>query len=48
MLPANNWLASCLFHDWGKANEGMQNVLNRGTRGQMFRHEHLSVLLYSV
>ena len=35
---------SCLFHDWGKANQGMQDVLNyRGK--QAFRHEHLSVLM---
>ncbi|MDB5307801.1 MAG: CRISPR-associated helicase Cas3 [Gemmataceae bacterium] len=40
-----NLLAACLFHDWGKANEGMQSVLCGSGDGQLFRHEHLSVLL---
>lgn len=39
-----NRLAACLFHDWGKANADMQNIFEGGS-GQMFRHEHLSVLL---
>jgi CRISPR-associated endonuclease/helicase Cas3 len=42
---ADNLLAACLFHDWGKANHDMQTVLNGGSGGQLFRHEHLSVLL---
>jgi CRISPR-associated endonuclease/helicase Cas3 len=33
------------FHDWGKANEGMQKVLVTGSGPQLFRHEHLSVLM---
>jgi CRISPR-associated endonuclease/helicase Cas3 len=40
-----NLLAACLFHDWGKANSGMQRVLTGGSSPQLFRHEHLSVLL---
>jgi CRISPR-associated endonuclease/helicase Cas3 len=45
-LPfASNLVASCLFHDWGKANDHMQTLLNGGSGGQLFRHEHLSVLL---
>lgn len=40
-----NLLAACLFHDWGKANQGMQDVLAGKSRGQLFRHEHLSALL---
>jgi CRISPR-associated endonuclease/helicase Cas3 len=40
-----NLLAACLFHDWGKANSGMQGVLAGGPGPQLFRHEHLSVLL---
>ncbi|QEG30174.1 Putative CRISPR-associated nuclease/helicase Cas3 [Gemmata obscuriglobus] len=40
-----NLLAACLFHDWGKANQGMQDVLAGRSGGQLFRHEHLSVLL---
>jgi CRISPR-associated endonuclease/helicase Cas3 len=40
-----NLLAACLFHDWGKANADMQDVLRSGTGKQLFRHEHLSVLL---
>jgi len=38
-------LAACLFHDWGKANLGMQTVLQTGAGMQLFRHEHLSVLM---
>jgi CRISPR-associated endonuclease/helicase Cas3 len=41
----NNLEAACLFHDWGKANSGMQDVLYGGERGQLFRHEHISVLM---
>ena len=40
-----NLLAASLFHDWGKANEGMQKLLAGGSGGQLFRHEHLSALL---
>jgi CRISPR-associated endonuclease/helicase Cas3 len=40
-----NLLAASLFHDWGKANDGMQGVLTGGPGPQLFRHEHLSVLL---
>jgi CRISPR-associated endonuclease/helicase Cas3 len=40
-----NLLAACLFHDWGKANADMQSLFDRGQCGQLFRHEHLSVLL---
>lgn len=36
-----NLLAASLFHDWGKANEGMQKLLAGGSGGQLFRHEHL-------
>lgn len=43
-----NLLAACLFHDWGKANEGMQRVLANGRGPQLFRHEHLSVLLLGL
>lgn len=51
-LPQSAWLgfheaflASCLLHDLGKANDRMQNIL-AGTKDlQLFRHEHLSVLL---
>jgi CRISPR-associated endonuclease/helicase Cas3 len=43
-----NLLAACLFHDWGKANDGMQKVLAGGAGPQLFRHEHLSVLLLAV
>ena len=38
-----NLLAASLFHDWGKANDGMQKVLAGGPGPQLFRHEHLSV-----
>jgi CRISPR-associated endonuclease/helicase Cas3 len=42
-----NLLASAAFHDWGKANDGMQNLLTR--RGnQVIRHEHLSGLLLAL
>ena len=40
-----NLLATCLFHDWGKANDGMQGILRTGSGSQLFRHEHLSVLM---
>jgi CRISPR-associated endonuclease/helicase Cas3 len=40
-----NLRAACLFHDWGKANDGMQGVLAGGPGPQLFRHEHLSVLM---
>lgn len=42
---ANSLLAACLFHDWGKANRGMQDVLCGNGQAQLFRHEHLSVLM---
>lgn len=38
-------IASCALHDWGKANDGMQMVLTGSKGGQLFRHEHISVLL---
>ena len=41
----NNVTTACLFHDWGKANEHMQEVLRGRGRRQLFRHEHLSVLM---
>lgn len=40
-----NLLAASLFHDWGKANQCMQDLLAGGSGGQLFRHEHLSTLL---
>lgn len=40
-----NLLAASLFHDWGKANKAMQDLLVGGSGGQLFRHEHLSALL---
>jgi CRISPR-associated endonuclease/helicase Cas3 len=40
-----NLLAACLFHDWGKANSGMQEMLAGGPGPQLLRHEHLSVLM---
>ena len=51
-LAAADWprfhsalLAASLFHDWGKANDGMQAIFY-GTRvTPLFRHEHLSVML---
>lgn len=50
-LPAEGWgrfywslLAAELLHDWGKANDGMQRVLN-GKGEQAIRHEHYSALL---
>ena len=40
----NTTLASALFHDWGKANNGFQDVVKR--RGeQLIWHEHLSALM---
>lgn len=39
-----NLLAAELFHDWGKANDGMQRVLT-GKGDQAIRHEHFSALL---
>jgi len=41
----NNLIAACLFHDWGKANQDMQSILAGQGKGQLFRHEHLSVLM---
>lgn len=38
-------LAACLLHDWGKANEEMQQVFEGKRISPLFRHEHLSVLL---
>ncbi len=37
--------AACLLHDIGKANADMQSVLRRENATQLFRHEHLSVML---
>jgi CRISPR-associated endonuclease/helicase Cas3 len=42
-----NLLASAAFHDWGKANDGMQNLL-LGQGKQVIRHEHLSGLLLAL
>jgi hypothetical protein len=42
-----NLLASAAFHDWGKANDGMQNLL-AGHGTQVIRHEHLSGLLLAL
>ncbi len=40
----DNLLAACGLHDWGKANDGFQNAMER--RGQQaIRHEHFSTLL---
>jgi CRISPR-associated endonuclease/helicase Cas3 len=39
-----NLLAADWFHDWGKANDGMQRVLT-GKGDQSIRHEHFSALL---
>lgn len=43
-----NLLAAALFHDWGKANDGMQGVLHSQGGEQVIRHEHLSALLLTV
>ena len=40
----SNGLAAALFHDWGKANDGFQGMLERQGR-QLVRHEHLSAML---
>ena len=37
-------LAAALLHDWGKANDGFQGML-QGQGRQLIRHEHLSALL---
>jgi CRISPR-associated endonuclease/helicase Cas3 len=42
-----NLLASAAFHDWGKANDGMQKLL-AGQGKQVIRHEHLSGLLLTL
>ncbi len=39
-----NLLAAAAFHDWGKANDGMQKLF-LGQGKQVIRHEHLSGLL---
>jgi len=39
-----NGIASCALHDIGKANDGMDNALNR-KGSQVIRHEHLSGLI---
>ena len=51
-LTAADWprfhsalLAASLFHDWGKANGHMQAIFHGSPDGQLFRHEHLSVLM---
>lgn len=43
-----NLLASAGFHDWGKANDGMQAVLHRRPGEQVMRHEHLSALMLAL
>jgi CRISPR-associated endonuclease/helicase Cas3 len=40
-------LASCVIHDWGKANDGFQHSV-RATGQQLIRHEHLSALLLNL
>jgi CRISPR-associated endonuclease/helicase Cas3 len=40
-----NLLGASAFHDWGKANDRMQDVLNRRGGEQVIRHEHLSAML---
>jgi CRISPR-associated endonuclease/helicase Cas3 len=40
-----NLLAAAAFHDWGKANDKMQDVLNGRSGEQVIRHEHLSAML---
>ncbi len=42
-----NLRAACALHDWGKANDGMQDVLRRKGR-QAIRHEHFSALLIGL
>jgi CRISPR-associated endonuclease/helicase Cas3 len=39
--------AAAAFHDWGKANQGFQDVLE-GRGQQLIRHEHLSALLLGL
>jgi CRISPR-associated endonuclease/helicase Cas3 len=39
-----NGTAAAFVHDWGKANDGFQLLLE-GKAGQLIRHEHLSALL---
>jgi CRISPR-associated endonuclease/helicase Cas3 len=38
-------LAAAAFHDWGKANDKIQDVLNGRGGEQVIRHEHLSAML---
>lgn len=40
--------AAAGFHDWGKANDGMQRVLHRQPGHQLIRHEHLSALMLTL
>lgn len=41
-----NLIAACALHDWGKANDRMQDVLARKPgASQAIRHEHFSALL---
>jgi CRISPR-associated endonuclease/helicase Cas3 len=54
-VPTENWpafrinlLTAAGFHDWGKANDGMQNVLHRRPGSQLIRHEHLSALMLTL
>jgi CRISPR-associated endonuclease/helicase Cas3 len=51
-IPPDQWtgfhatlLASSAFHDWGKANDRMQDVLHARSGEQVIRHEHLSAML---
>jgi CRISPR-associated endonuclease/helicase Cas3 len=44
----HNLLASAAFHDWGKANDGMQDLLHGRPGGQSIRHEHLSALILTL
>ncbi len=43
-----NLLTAAAAHDWGKANDGMQNVLSKRPGKQVIRHEHLSGLLLDL
>jgi CRISPR-associated endonuclease/helicase Cas3 len=43
----SNLLASCVLHDWGKANDGFQKAV-RGIGEQLIRHEHLSGLMLNL
>ncbi|XWK89467.1 MAG: CRISPR-associated helicase Cas3' [Phormidium sp.] len=46
-LQATSQLAS-FCHDWGKANDGFQDMVRHKRKDQVIRHEHLSALLISL